>query len=58
MEKHTDERPDLLTIARNICKRFKISTDQIQEIALVYNKNGTRAFRLKTDEHQLWYTRT
>lgn len=56
MEKHTDERPDLLTIARNICKRFKISTDQIQEIALVYNKNGTRAFRLKTYEDRLLTT--
>lgn len=51
-----ENKPDILTITRGVCNRFSISTNSVQEVALVYNKNGTRAFRLKTYEDRLLTT--
>lgn len=51
-----ENKSDILTITRDICKRFNISTNSVQEVALVYNKNGTRAYRLKTYEDRLLTT--
>lgn len=50
------DRPDIIQVTRDVCERFGISTNSVQEVAFVYNKNGTRAFRLKTYEDRLLTT--
>ena len=50
------DRPDIIQVTRDVCERFGISINSVQEVAFVYNKNGTRAFRLKTYEDRLLTT--